>query len=281
MNISKTLNHNNGEQIFYQMWTPTEDENKTVADIIITHGMAEHSECYRDFALNLNDRGYRVWAYDLTGHGKSSGKRGYVKNFNQFREDLSLLVSHISGLPETNKIFLFGHSMGGLITLDYLNHHKNPKIFSGALLSSPALGILMPLSQFKINLAKILVKIYPKITMSSDIPFDLLTHDNKKLESFKKDKLRHNKGCPEIYFGMLRTIEEVSKHINKISIPILFQLAEKDFIVDSKKAEQCYLKIESTKKKIKIYDNLYHEIFNEAGNEPVYADLFEFLGDHI
>ena len=64
-------------ELFYQTWTP----EKVRGLFVITHGLAEHSECYHPLAKMLSDDGWLVYAWDLRGHGRSEGKRGYIKNF--------------------------------------------------------------------------------------------------------------------------------------------------------------------------------------------------------
>ena len=92
------------------------------ASIIITHGIAEHSGRYEEITKKLNDQGYSVIRYDLRGHGQSQGKRGALKSYHQFIDDLHVLVSE-EKKANTKRIFLFliGHSMGGLIVNLYRN----------------------------------------------------------------------------------------------------------------------------------------------------------------
>lgn len=96
----------------------------------ICHGLAEHSARYQSFARELAQNGYHTYVHDHRGHGANIGayapkgmfapRQGYEKVIN----DVFSLNAHIRenhpGLP----IVLLGHSMGGLIALNYLFDHS-------------------------------------------------------------------------------------------------------------------------------------------------------------
>jgi len=107
-------------KLFLQSWAHTKVE--PIGCVLITHGIAEHSDCYDHVAKALCDHGWFVYAWDLQGHGKSQGKRGYVKDFKDFSRDLKSIIKKIKEdeTKPTDNFHLIGHSMGGLITLQTL-----------------------------------------------------------------------------------------------------------------------------------------------------------------
>ena len=88
------------------------------ATIIITHGIAEHSGRYQEITDVLNKEGFNVVRYDVRGHGQSQGRRGALKSYHQMIDDLHELVIEEKKNSDL-KIFLIGHSMGGLIVNMY------------------------------------------------------------------------------------------------------------------------------------------------------------------
>ena len=60
-------------------------------------------------------------------------------------------------------LVLFGHSMGGLITLRFLQSHATA--YAALVLSSPALGLGMPVPKLKEMLAKVAIKWLPTLTL--------------------------------------------------------------------------------------------------------------------
>ena len=97
-------------------WTPRDGAIKGL--VFISHGMHEHALRYYNFAHTLTAKGYKVVAIDHASHGLSDGERAFIDNYNELVEDFKNFVTikvqeEPSGLP----VFLFGHSMGSLITI--------------------------------------------------------------------------------------------------------------------------------------------------------------------
>ena len=90
------------------------------AIVIILHGMIERKDIYTEFAEYLASKNYGVVTYDHIGHGDSvnnEDERGFFANEKGYElliEDLKYVIKEVKkfNLP----IFLFGHSMGSLIS---------------------------------------------------------------------------------------------------------------------------------------------------------------------
>jgi len=132
-------------QLFEQCWK--KEDAKGV--VLITHGIAEHSGRYEHVALSLNEAGYSVVAFDLRGHGKSSGKRNYIKSFQDYLDDLDEVLTRTKNKFPDLPIFLFGHSMGGGI-LSLYAIERQPDV-KGILLSAPSVKVSDDLSPFLQN----------------------------------------------------------------------------------------------------------------------------------
>ena len=104
-----------GAEIYRQQWFP-DDEPRAV--VCLVHGLGEHSSRYGHLAQRFTDQGFAVFSMDLRGHGKSSGNRGDLR-ITQAIEDVDELLDQATtqfpGLP----VFIYGHSLGGLITMTY------------------------------------------------------------------------------------------------------------------------------------------------------------------
>src|SRR5687767_2689294 len=107
------------------------------ATLILTHGLGEHSNRYGHVATEFVARGWRVIAWDLRGHGRSSGARGDVLAYESFVEDLAAVAERFrtEGCP----LFFYGHSLGGQITLRFLQ--TTPIACQGAIAASPWLQL--------------------------------------------------------------------------------------------------------------------------------------------
>ena len=78
--------------LYYQNW----QSDDAVATLVMTHGMAEHSESYQFLAHGLEKYKINLSVWDLRGHGKSDGKRGYVDQFMDYVNDLDSFFKHLN-----------------------------------------------------------------------------------------------------------------------------------------------------------------------------------------
>ncbi|NJN05349.1 MAG: alpha/beta hydrolase [Rhodobacteraceae bacterium] len=111
----------NDDITFYmQGWEP---EGKPKAIICLVHGLGEHSGRYENVGDSLNKAGYALFGFDLRGHGKTSGKRGHIPSLDVALQDIHQFVRfQKQNFPDT-PIFLYGHSLGGMLALAYAVGH--------------------------------------------------------------------------------------------------------------------------------------------------------------
>lgn len=245
--------------------------------------MGEHSESYAKSADAIAKLGWNVVAWDLRGHGRSAGKRGHVDHFTDFTSDLSQFLLHLQKNGQLNQPFaLIGHSMGGLITLKYLidetkdGASDDPRPVA-CVLSSPLLDVALKVPPLKEFAAKVLNNIWPSLTLFNEIKPTDLTRDPEWLKTYGKDSLRHDKISPALYNGLVETMKDVLANGDKIKLPIEILAAGNDKIVSLKATQNFYEDIASPMKKLIIYENSYHEIFNDLDRDSVFRDLNQFL----
>jgi alpha-beta hydrolase superfamily lysophospholipase len=261
-----------GTELFYQTW----EQPNSCGTIVITHGLAEHSECYQRLVDGLAPHGWSCLGWDMRGHGKSEGKRGAVKAFDDFSSDLKVLSETLPKLNLPKPYFLLGHSMGGLVNINAILKFGEMG-YTAATLSSPLLGIAMEVPPLKDMAARFLKSWIPSLTLNNEIIYEDLTHDEAVYSTYDRDPLRHDKISLALYLGMIDTFNWVLLNAPKFKIPVFMQLAGEDRITSRKAAERFFERLGSPRKDLKIYKDYYHEIFNETGRQQVYTDLNNFL----
>lgn len=265
-------------ELFYQWWSDPNIAKKR-GTLVITHGISEHSECYAKTAERLTQFGWSVCVWDLRGHGRSEGKRGYVRDFDDFARDLDTLLKYLNENKRFDGPFaLIGHSLGGLITLRHVltADSYSPKPFAIAL-SSPALGVALQVPVVKDLGARLLNRVLPSLTLYNEIRYEDLTRDPEHLKTYQTDALRHDKISPALYLGMLDTMAFVKAQGPRLKLPILIQAAGQERIVSLDAIKEFYSTIETENKKLIVYEESYHEIFNDLDREKVFEDLNSFL----
>lgn len=261
-------------RLYYQKWI----HSKAKGHILITHGHGEHSDCYHRVIDALANESWSFLAWDWRGHGRSEGPRGYAHTFHDYCHDFEVFYN----LLQTDKsisskpLILLGHSMGGLIQLKSQLSHPTWK-FDGQVLSSPLLGIALAVPAYKDTAARLLVNLLPKVTLWNEIPDTDLSRDPEVLKEYQRDVLRHARMSAGVYLGSVEAMDFVKARAQKIQTPTLMQLAGKDKVVSTPIAAAFFEKIAAKNKKIKIYPNHLHEIYNDLQREEVFSDLKEFL----
>lgn len=264
--------------LYYQSWTLG---GSATATFVITHGIGEHSESYHHTATALAQKGYTVYAWDLRGHGRSEGKRGYVEDFRNYSKDLVLFLNYLKKKKTSGPVVLFGHSLGGLILLRYLTDsdiNSSGELKSQAtVLSSPALGVTVEVPKIKDMAAGFLNKWWPTFTMFNELKNEDLTSLNDYLNAYDRDPLRHYRISAPLYFGMLEGFEFVNANADRVPGPLLLQAARKERIVSLPAIELFYDRLKASPKKLMIYEDSLHEIYNDLQKEQVIEDLDQFL----
>ena len=267
-------------KLFYQFWQPDSGEIK--AYIIAFHGWGTHSDRLILPAEYLTEKGYAVYSFDLRGHWRNAGDiPGHIDSMDHLQKDTLLFMDVIREISQDKKIFLMGHSFGGLISLIFAINH--PKL-AGVLISSPLLGMFLKLSMGKKvikSLSKTLAKVSPNKILDYLIDQNQLTSDLKILRKHIADKNKTEvisaKSATEIDKFSKWAIENASK----LLCPVLIMQSGDDKIVDKEKTKQFFELVNIKDKTYREYDGFLHELWNEKGRAQVYQDMYVWLEKHL
>ena len=262
--------------IYYQYWLP---EGEPKAILLVVHGLAEHSGRYMNVVNFLVPSGYAVYGIDHIGHGKSDGKRVYVKRFQDYTKTLMNYFDMIREWQPEKPIFLIGHSMGGLISAAYLLEHQDE--LSGAVLSGPGIKVPDNISQAIIFVGKILSIITPKAGLIQ-LDAEGVSRDPAVVDAYVNDPLVYTgKITARLGAELLKAMQYVTDQAPKIRLPIMTVQGSDDKLVDPSGAQLLYDLVSSKDKTIKIYNGFYHEVFNEPEHEQVLNDVKTWIEAHL
>ena len=101
---------------FGQYWEAT----STNAVVVLVHGMGEHSGRYNHVAKKFTENNFSVIAFDHFGHGKTEGKRGHNPKYDAVLDSVEKSIEKANELFADKPLFIYGHSMGGNVAVNYL-----------------------------------------------------------------------------------------------------------------------------------------------------------------
>lgn len=252
-------------------------ENKPKALINLVHGFGEYSERYSHWAELFVKNGYAVHAIDYRGHGKSDGRRGYIHSFDDFLNDIDVLVQESEKMFPEIPQFIYGHSLGGNIVANYILKRDNN--FKGAIISSPWFKLAFDPSALTLFFAKTIKSIFPKFTQKANLDVNGISHDQEVINNYIKDPLVHEKISARMFFEVYKAGNWVLEHPGLISIPVLLQHGNADKITSYKASIGFAEKAQKLNKDItyKEWEGMYHELHNELKNEEVFKFVVEWL----
>lgn len=249
------------------------------AHVIIVHGFSEHGARYAHVAEYLARAGYGVWAMDNRGHGRSAGKRGHVDHYDDYVRDLGVFLDLVAKEAGSKKVFVLGHSNGGLIALRYaLSKPEKP---AGLILSDPLLQLVKEVSRLKLLAGRVIVRIAPSFSMPNELAPEELTHDPAMIEAYLADPLIFH----EVTVGWFHEMEAASENARgrapELKMPFLMLLGTADPVCSHNAGKMFFEHVPEGDKQLKLYEGFLHEIFNESGREQVMKDTVTWLDKHL
>ncbi|GFP18596.1 lysophospholipase [Candidatus Hakubella thermalkaliphila] len=241
--------------------------------VLILHGACEHSGRYLHLTKFLGEQGYSVFAPDLRGHGRSEGRPVHVERFSDYLSDLDQMLNWIRE-PGCLRVHLLGHSMGGLIVARYVQEYQ-PDITS-LILSSPLFG-WKKMPRIKIFVGKVISRIWPTFSFKNPVDETALSHDESVVREYRQDPLAYNVGTARFGAELTKNFAILFEKAKTIRAPLLLLAGGADQITDLKASREFFEKVGSRDKECYIFEEMYHEIFNETEKENPLGRLADWL----
>lgn len=260
---------------YYRTWAAKHNAKGVV---LLVHGLGEHCQRYHALGSALSEAGYTLCSMDLPCHGLSQGKRGHIDTFDVFQNAVLTLHSRIKIAHPDTPIFLLGHSMGGLIATRLLLNHQT--LFSGALLSAAAIQNPQPVPQWQAAILNTLARLLPTLPVFK-LDASALSRDPKVIAAYMADPLVSKKMLSAKFLVELNDAMNMCQtEAQKIALPLLIMHGSADAVTALAGSQLIYDLASSKDKTLRIYDGLYHEIFNEPEGESIYQEVVAWLELH-
>jgi len=288
--FSEFFSNAQGLWIFTRRWlVPEGTDVKGI--VLLVHGFGEHSGRYDLVGKTLAARGFAVHTLDHQGHGRSEGDRAYCERFSHMVDDVITLgkravAEHSATLTHkpTPPVFLFGHSMGGLIsTLAAARADKEiPGGLRGCVLSSPA---LMPdpkvASPMLLTVGRVLSTFLPKAPLDP-LPGQFVSRDPVVVEQYKNDPLNYGGGLrARVGIEMVDRMHDVQTTAAEYKWPMLLLQAGEDRLVFPPGATKFAAAKGGDDNTFEMLPGLFHEILNEPEGNEVLDKCIDWMLERV
>lgn len=259
-----------GARLFTQSWIVESPR----ARILIVHGYGEHSGRYAHVAERLNREGYAVYAYDHRGHGKSPGRMGHIPSFDRLIADLNEYSARLFA-ENPGTWFVFGHSLGGLVTASWVVRHR-PNL-RGLILTNAGVKADDNVAPLLRKVAAIAARLAPHMVVHK-LPIDGLSRRKEVVEAYKNDPLvYHGNIGARTGYEMMRTIEWIQPKLSEITLPLFTAHGTEDKLVPCAATVMLHERAASADKTTKLFEGGQHELFNDTCAEEFFADIIAWL----
>ena len=261
-----------GLHLYYRGW----EAAAPVATLLVIHGLSDHSGRFAQFGRRMASNSISVYALDLRGHGVSEGRRGHADRFDFFLQDVERFRREVESITNGElPTFILGHSMGGLITLRYIEEFETP--LRGAILTSPWLATGPSIPRWKILGAGFLNKMLPALPIDAGINADYLSHDPEVSKQYREDHLVHGKITPRLFMEASAAMGLVFHRSDRIRMALLFLLAGDDQIVDTRKSETFARSLARGDVTISVMPDYYHEVLNDFDRAQAMKEIRDWI----
>ncbi|AMV36777.1 alpha/beta hydrolase [Planctomyces sp. SH-PL62] len=248
--------------------------------VLVAHGFGEHGGLYSHVAEHLGaELNVDVVAHDFHGHGRSPGRRGVVRRYEDLVDDLRAVASwarlHFAHVP----LFLLGHSNGGQVALRYAIEHGEG--LAGVVVSNPSIRLAMRVPRLKLTIGRLLLRLAPWATLPAFDDSYAENRDPVVHEAMRRDDLRHNRISPPFYFGLVAGGEMLLRRAGDLRTPLLLIVGGDDPIVDPASVREFFDAVAIEDKTLMLYPKMFHEPLNELGRERVMHDIVRWIAPRL
>lgn len=262
------------------MWKWECEADHPKGAVVIVHGSGEHHGRYMWLKDKWCEEGFHVVMGDLPGQGQSTRRRGHIDSFNDYIETVSSWVSE--ALHYELPVFLFGHSLGGLVVIRTATEKELP--LAGLILSSPCTGLAnQPPKAFK-AVGKVLNKLVPTVRFPIKLSTKnvLATRNEEVIKRDEEDPLIVKKVSARWYNELIQAMKLSFEKIGEFpDLPLLVLQGGDDQIVNKHSVRKWFNSLTLTDRTYKEWQGFYHEVFNEPERDDVFRYATGFVKLHL
>lgn len=264
--------------LFLRTWT---GEREPRGIVLFIHGLGEHGGRYEELAGKAVEAGFIAVAPDHRGHGRSGGLRGHANSFGEYVGDLLQTVEHMRAEYDPKlPLFVYGHSMGGLIALMLVLDRPEIRI-TGLVMSNALLEVAVKAPKFKVAMGKLISHILPKLRLDNELVTTNLSRDPAEVKKYEEDPLVHRLISTRWYTSMMAAMGCTNARAGELKIPSLWVVGGSDRICNHKRSLSFAEGVTGGPVEVKLLPEAYHEPHNGPQRGEVHEALLTWLDANV
>ncbi|MFN4081735.1 MAG: lysophospholipase [Saprospiraceae bacterium] len=244
-----------------------------MAVLALVHGQGEHCGRYAHVAEWFNTRGIALMGFDQQGHGRTKGPRGAAHSLNSLLDDIGLFVEQVKARYPDTPVFLYGHSMGGQLALNYLL--RRPSELKGGIITSPWISLAFEPPKLKVLAGKLLFRLTPMLHLPNGLAVRFISRDPEVVKAYQSDPLVHNKIGVGAAMALLEGAEWLQQYAGSSPLPVLLMHGGDDRITSCKASADFASRVANVT--WREWPDLYHEMHNERAKEQIFEAMLDFV----
>jgi alpha-beta hydrolase superfamily lysophospholipase len=269
----ETFSGRGGTRLHMRSWRPASPK----AVVVICHGVNSHSGQYLWTGEQLSAAGFAVYAYDHRGRGQSEGARFYIDDVSDYTEDLGTYISLAKSREPGLKVFLLGHSAGGVVGCTWTLDHQEE--IAGFICESFAYRVPAPAPV--LALVRLFGKIVPKLPVLK-LKMKDFTRDPNALAALEADPLTMNEAQPaRTVAALLKATDRMTTGFATLKLPLLIIHGTQDKATVPAGSQFFHDHAGSADKTLKLYRDHYHDLLNDIGKDAVLGDIVSWMNARL
>jgi len=262
-----------GTRLHMRSWRPADPR----ATVVVVHGVNSHSGQYLWSGEQLAAAGFAVYAYDHRGRGKSEGRRFYIDDISDYTDDLGTLIALARSREPGRKLFVLGHSAGGVVSCTWALDHQAG--VDGFICESFAFQVPAPTPV--LALVRLLGRIAPGLPVLK-LKMKDFTRDPAALRALEADPLTLNEAQPaRTVAALLAATGRMRREFPTITLPVLIMHGTLDKATVPAGSKLFYERAGSRDKTLKLYEGHFHDLLNDVGKEDVLRDVVAWINARL
>lgn len=246
--------------------------------LLILHGLGAHSGWFIDMGNQLASRGLTVYAGDHRGFGRSEGLPGHIDDYHTYVKDIHAIVTEIRKRHPGGRIYLLGHSMGGIFAAHFAAQYGS--MLAGVIFLNPWVQDRIPVP-LGTMLAILVTGIFKsKRAWHGAAGVEAMTANPEAIQILEADSYWRRAETASFLVQILWMRLATLRKAAHITLPALVLQAEADKTLVLAASHKLYEALASTDKTWKTYPGYAHDSEFEADRLQMDNDIAAWIREH-